>query len=98
MSLLLRDQYIRECWIPVTLRAPRMDPGASPHYPIQLWGVIDDPKLQGEGWPPGPYADVVAYWPALNKWTVTHSGRADEFATDVEVRVTFYQPLPPIPR
>jgi hypothetical protein len=92
MSLYLRDQLIRQSWIPVHLRPPENDPRGV-HYPVQVWGVIDDPRLKtSDG---KPFSDVVSYWPALGKWTVTFQCRLSELPDDYPVRVTFWQPLPP---
>lgn len=66
----------------------------SPHHSVSVLGIIDDPVLNFSG--DEPYVDVVAYWPALQKWTVTHQCRADEDAIDYPVRVAGWQPLPEI--
>lgn len=95
MSLILRDQYIRSCWVPAHLRVPQHRPGRE-HFPIQCWGVIQEPSMEVDG--ETMFADVVAWWPALGKWTVTHQCRADEDATDHVVVVLWWQPLPPLPR
>ena len=44
-----------------------------------------------------PFADVVAYWPALGKWTVTGTVRGNEDVEDVPVRIVGWQYLPPLP-
>lgn len=96
MSLLLRDQLIRDCWVPSGFRQPETDPRGR-HYPVQVWGTIDDPRLRLPGRPHSPFQDVVAWWPATRIWTVTLQCRADEDAVDFQVNVTFWQPLPPLP-
>jgi hypothetical protein len=94
MSLILRDQLLRECWVPTSLRKPAPNP-AGPHYSVPVWGVIDDSNFTIAG--ETMFADVVAYWPALDKFTVTHQCRADEDADDHVVKVIWWQPLPPLP-
>jgi len=69
---------------------------SDPHYPVSVLGVIDDPSLRMNG--DDPFVDIVAYWPALDKWTVTHTNRADDCAVDYKVNVTFWQPKPAIPK
>jgi len=94
MSLYIRDQLIQQCWIPVHHRVPETDP-RGPHYAVQVWGVIDDPRVRTvDG---RTFSDVVSYWPALKKWTVTHQLRQNDLADDYPVSVTFWQPLPPTP-
>jgi hypothetical protein len=64
--------------------------------------VVDDPNLRINGEDTlsnsksKPFIDIAAYWPALKKWTVTHQCAADDTATDYEVRVTKWMPLPNI--
>ncbi len=94
MSLILRDQLLRECWVPTNLRKPAVGPHG-PHYSVAVWGVIDEPLMRLNGDP--VFMDVVAYWPALDKFTVTHQCRADEDADDHVVNVIWWQPLPPLP-
>ena len=94
MSIYLRDQLILECWTPAHLRQPETS-AHGPHYPVQVWGVIEDPNYKlGDL---VRYADVVAWWPALKLWTCTSQNRADEEVNDVKVRVVLWQPLPPVP-
>lgn len=94
MSLYLRDQLIRACWTPAHLKQPA-DGDKGPHFSVQVWGVIDDPRyrLNGEK----PFCDVVAWWPALKLWTVTGQCRGDLDVDDIPTRVTYWQPLPPTP-
>jgi len=94
VSLLLRDQFIKQCWVPADVRNPHPDP-RGPHYPVTCWAVIHDPRLKLEG--DAVFQDVACYWPALDKWTITSQCRADEDAIDVEVNVAWWQPLPPMP-
>lgn len=94
MSLLLRDHHIRACWVPSGFRRPVPD-DRGPHFPVEVWGVIDDPRFRLTG--QRPIQDVVSYWPALDRWTVTLQCRADEDAVDFPVHVTHWQPLPPLP-
>lgn len=93
-SLIERDRIIRESWADCRFKLPDAHPSGK-HYAVQVMGVVDDPRyrLNGEQ----PFVDVVAYWPALGKWTVTHSCRADASAHDVEVRVTSWQHMLPLP-
>jgi hypothetical protein len=93
MSLLQRNALIRDCWVPVT--TPPTSSKESAHFPIEVWAVIDDPRYQSNG--ERPFADIACYWPASKKWTVTGQCRGDTDVDDIEVRVTFYQPLPPLP-
>lgn len=62
------------------------------HFPISVLVVVDDSKLRLNG--ELPFIDIASYWPALKKWTVTYCSVADETATDYEVRVTRWMPLP----
>lgn len=94
MSLTLRDQYVRECWVPSQFRTPPTGPQGV-HFPVEVWGWVDDEKLRLEG--KKAFQDVVCWWPALGKWTVTLQCRADEDAVDFVCTVTYWQPLPPGP-
>lgn len=76
------------------MRVPPTD-ARGPHYPVEVWGVIEDEQFTYDG-KVKTFADVVSYWPALNIWTVTMACRADREAADVQVRVSLWQPLPPI--
>jgi hypothetical protein len=98
-SLLLRDQFLKQCWVPADFRVPD-SLAHGEHYPVAVLGVIDDPTICLNG--AGAFVDVVAWWPALRKWTVTHQCRSDscehtDTAVDYPIRVTFWQPLPPLP-
>lgn len=94
MSLVLRDTLLKQCWVPSNLRVPD-DSLHGPHYPVTVWGVIDDPRYRLNGEP--VFMDVVAWWPASRVWTVTSQCRADEDVDDTPVTVTWWQPLPPLP-
>lgn len=96
MSLLLRDTLLKQCWVPSHLRVPDDDPRGA-HYPAQVWAVIDDPRYRFNGEP--VFMDIACWWPASRTWTVTGQIRADDpdSVDDVKVRVTFWQPLPPLP-
>lgn len=94
MSLLLRDQMIRACWVPADFRTPPPDQ-RGPWFKVEVWGVIDDPRLRLQH--DKPFQDVVCYWPSSRIWTVTLQCRADEDAVDFPVNVSFWQPLPPMP-
>lgn len=94
MSLLLRDSLLKQCWVPAHLRVPDDGP-SGPHYPVQVWAVIDDPRYRLNGEP--VFMDVACWWPASKVWTVTGQCRADEEVDDTVVNVTFWQPLPPLP-
>lgn len=80
-------------WIDAAVRVPTSN--ASPHYPIMVLGVVDDPEMRCNG--DDPYVDVVAYWPATKQWTCTHQTPADEAATDCPVRVSHWKPRPARP-
>jgi hypothetical protein len=60
---------------------------------LQVLGVIYDPNF----YDPEPFVDIVTYWPADKRWTVTHSSRADKAAGDHDVRVIGWKPLDDIP-
>jgi hypothetical protein len=66
-----------------------------PHHPVQVLAVIDDPlhRINGDD----PFVDIAAYWPALDKWTITSQCRADTEVTDTPVNVAFWMPLPEAP-
>jgi len=66
------------------------------HYPVTVLAAIDDSRFQLNG--EDPFVDIVAYWPALKKWTCTHQCRADEDVVDYEVNVTWWQPMPEEPK
>ena len=94
MALYLRDQLILECWQASHLKLPDPDSRGA-HFPVVVWGVIDDPRFRpvmGK-----PFAEVVSWWPALGKFTVTHQCQADVEVIELPVRVTHWQPLPPTP-
>ena len=95
MSLILRDQYIRECWVPSSLRVPRTDPRGA-HYPVQCWGIIEDTRFLDEQGAVKRFVDLVSWWPAMKMWTVTMLCAADERAEDVPVTVISWQPPPPL--
>lgn len=78
---------VRDCH-PTLLEAYENHPSTS----ISVLGVIDDPNLRING--EDPFVDVVAYWPAKDVWTITHTSRADTAAIDYPVRVVKWQPLP----
>lgn len=96
MSLTLRDQLIRECWVPADFRTPAPDP-RGPHYPVQVWGVVDDPRLAPNNEKRYVFQDIVTWWPSLKIWTVTLQCRTDEDAQDFPCTVLYWQPLPPLP-
>jgi hypothetical protein len=86
-----RAAWIEDRWVDARV-PPTSDKGE--HYPIQVLAVVDDPRLRING--EDPFIDIAAYWPALKKWTVTHCTVADETATDYEVKVSKWMPMPPI--
>lgn len=94
MSLYLRDQLILQCWVASHLHQPQADPRGN-HFPVQVWGVIDDPRYKPVR--SKPFADIVSFWPSLGYFTVTHQCQADEEVIELRVRVTHWQPLPPTP-
>ena len=87
-----RDLMLAECWRCSKHQVP--DPDArGPHYPVTVFGVVDDSALHLVGGD-GPYVDVVSYWPAARIWTVTHLSRCDsDEAVDFPAMVTYWQPL-----
>lgn len=96
-SLEERDTLLRQCWRNSRFIVPEAH-AAGPHFAIQVMGVVDDPHYRMIKGDERPFVDLVAYWPAARKWTITHCSRAcaDE-ATDYPVNVTFWQPLLPLP-
>lgn len=95
MSLTLRDQYLKQCWVPTDLRLPPTDP-RGPHHPVECWVIVDDPRfVRANG--DKVFQDRGCYWPASNIWTVTCQTCASEDAEDVRANVTWWQPLPPLP-
>lgn len=95
MSLTLRDQLIRACWVPSDFRKPPPDARGA-HYPVQVWGVIDDPAFRPEEGELSPFVDIVSWWPASQIWTVTFQCRRNPNAEDYPVLVSWWQPLPPL--
>lgn len=93
-SIFLRDSLIYESWKPTTILPPPDERGR--HFPVQLWGVIDDERFHRVQ--PGPFSDVVSFWPALGIWTVTLQSRGAPDPVETEVRVILWQPLPPVPK
>jgi hypothetical protein len=81
-------------WKSTRTDPPKVD-DAPQHFSITVLGVVDDPRYRFNDEP--PFVDVVGYWPALNKWTVTHCCVKDEVADDVEVNVTWWMPRPDAP-
>jgi hypothetical protein len=75
----------------ISARTPPQSDGPRDR-PITVFGVIDDPRLKVNG--DGPFADVVSYWPAAQRWTVTHQCRADAEAIDFPVQVRAWQRIP----
>lgn len=67
----------------------------SMHFSIPVLAVIDDPRYRING--DDPFVDVVGYWPALKKWTVTHQVRSDLEAADYPCNVTYWQPFDEMP-
>lgn len=90
-----RDKIIKECWVNARFRHPDAHPGGE-HYSVQVMGVIDDPRYRLNN-KEQPFVDVVAYWPAIKKWTITHQSRCSQEADDYPVTVTHWQPIMPLP-
>lgn len=90
-SIADRNRILRACWKDARFIVPDPLPEGH-HFPVTVWGVIKDPHLRDQA-----FQDVVSWWPALKRWTVTHQCRADEEVTDYPCEVTFWQPLPPLP-
>lgn len=93
-SLLERNEILRKSWIDARHRVPEADP-AGPHFSITVIGIISDPHFINAG--DKEFVDFVAWWPAAQKWTVTHQCRADTEATDFPVNVIAWQPAIPLP-
>jgi hypothetical protein len=81
-------------WTPAT--QPPAVATTDPRFSIQVLGLIDDPGLRC-GDTDEPFVDVVAWWPATRRWTVTHRCRADQDAEDFEVHVVGWRDLPGLP-
>ena len=90
-----RDRQLSACWVDVDFTVPAARPSGD-HYPVTVWGVINDPRFRING--EVEFMDVVSWWPGLRVWTVTHQSRADGEAFDHPCKVTYWQPLPPLPR
>lgn len=96
-SLTDRDRILRESWRNAQFILPDPDPRGA-HFAVEVWGVIRDRSgTFRSSDSEQTFQDVVSYWPASNKWTVTHVGRGQEDATDYPCDVLFWQPLPPLP-
>lgn len=92
-SIAQRNQILRECWIDARYRVP--DPlEAGPHFSVEVLGIVDDPAYTVRG--ERPFVDIVAYWPAAKRFTVTHCGRGCAEVEDRPVNVTHWQSLPPL--
>lgn len=87
MSLLLRDQYIRACWVPADFRQPPTN--GNQHHPVRCWGVVS--------WQGHIFQEIVHWWPALRVWTCTMQVSVNEDAQDIPVTVLWWQPMPPLP-
>lgn len=94
MSLILRDQLLKQCWVPASMRKPLPNPAGN-HFPVTVWAVVDDVRYRCNGEP--VFMDVACWWPASRVFTITSQCRADEDADDKPVNVTWWQPLPPLP-
>lgn len=94
VSLVERDRMLLASWFNAKYRVPDPGPGGE-HYSVGVLGVIHDARLIVRDCT--DYVDIVYWWPAVRKWTVTHQCRADEEAVDYECDVTYWQPLPPLP-
>ena len=80
-------------WIDASVPPPTFKSHA---WPVSVLGVVDDPHLRMNG--DQPFVDIVAYWPALKQWTVTHQCAADPDSMDYPVRVTHWMPKPELPK
>lgn len=86
-----RNRVLRESWVDSRFRQP--EPlTAGTHYSIQVLGVVEDKMLHAK-----PFVDVVAWWPAAKKWTITHQSTKDTEVVDCVVTVTHWQYMPPLP-
>jgi len=92
-ALLAALQLAREDWRPVS--EPPATLPAGEHFSVSVLGVVDDPALRMPG--EQPFVDIVAWWPALKRWTITHQSRSDDVVEDFEVRITCWRPLPCLP-
>lgn len=94
-TLTERDRLLKASWRDARHVVPDPHPGGE-HFSVQVLGVIDDSAFQIEG-DPGAFVEFVSWWPALRRWTVTHTNKADDQATDFPCKVTYWQPSPPLP-
>jgi len=83
----------RHTWRPASAPPEALPHG--PHYPVTVLGVIDDPRFRING--DEPFVDTVSWWPAAQKWTVTHQVRSDADAEDYPCRVIAWQPMLELP-
>jgi hypothetical protein len=96
-SLTERDAAIKRCYVDAAFRLPDPDP-RGPHFPVQVIGVIEQSdELVAACGDRKHIVDFVCWWPALRKWTVTHTCRGTEDAIDFPCTVTHWQPDLPLP-
>lgn len=72
-------------WIPAS-QPPASDSKSASHSIMCLGAVVFDGSLTH---------DLVAYWPARGRWTATRLDGMEP--ADIEVEVSHYQVLPPLP-
>lgn len=81
-------------WINAALQVPDAVKGDE-HWNVCVLGVVDDPRYRING--DDPFIDTVHWWPAVRKWTITHSAECDTEAADYECIVTYWQHKPELP-
>lgn len=74
-------------WTPAS-QPPVCEPGLHAGISIECVGLVRA----------GPYRgpEIVAYWPAVNRWTVTRKDQANEWFDD-QVEVLYWMELPEFP-
>lgn len=95
-SLEERDRVLRESWVNVKYRQPECSE-AGPHFSVAVMGVVDDPLYTQRG--EKPFVEIVHWWPAASRFTITHAADVDGTAVveDYPVNVTYWQPRLPLP-
>ncbi len=81
----------------IAWRSAKTPPAAHPagaDRPVTVLAVVDDPRFRING--DEPFVDVASWWPAAQRWTVTHQVRSDD-AVDYPVRVAAWKPLDELP-
>lgn len=94
-AMLAANHLAHEAWRPASEPPATLPSGE--HFSVSVLGIVDDPGLRMPG-EELPFVDVVAWWPALRRWTITHQTRADEgLVEDYTVNVVGWKPIPDLP-